>query len=134
MNTKELQRVNREQAKRLKKLGFDRRVVYYFDKTQDDGLVTNPLICFADNHNKDETKISAPTVALALKWIRDEKKLLCFVSCWYGSTTKYEWLWQGRVIIINKHPIETAFYATYEAAESALLDKLLTLLEKEEKR
>jgi hypothetical protein len=118
MKTKELRLVSREQAVRLKKLGFDWATgnVYY------------------DEIEKEW--ISAPTVALALKWIRDEKEIRCGIDVrasfeggrmhifYYGKFAQYgdyglRWT-------------ETDRKDSYPQAESALLDELLTLLEAEE--
>jgi len=129
MNTKELQLVTFKQAKRLKQLGFDLECYNYYDETQGNILCTNPLICYNDNHNGDNTyKISAPTVAHALKWFRDAKEFYTSITFYFSSgQTLYE------AVFLNKGgKIDSSIeFDTYEEAESALLDKLLTVLEKE---
>jgi len=74
--------------------------------------------------------ISASTVALALKWFRDEKKIRSSIN---------------QVLLLGKQSEQYTFsynktygcqyginnFDTYELAESALLDELLTILEKE---
>jgi len=147
MNSQQLQLVNFEQAKRLKQLGFDRECLcrYNVRKTKSGEKVTlakPPTVRnYIDwnNHwyNNKETfpnansfLISAPTIALALKWFRDVKMIGCSVT---------------QVILIGKKSKEYTFsynktygcdycthdFDTYESAESALLDELLTLIEKE---
>ena len=122
MNKKQLQLVTFEQAKRLKALGFDWSAYNFYDATQDNLLCLNPLVCFVSNHNKSKTKISAPTVALALKWFSDVKKIRHSVQInngYYGFISGED-LWESKD------------FSTYESAESALLDELLTILEKEQ--
>jgi hypothetical protein len=137
MNTEQLQLVTFERAKRLKELGFDWLCDFYYAE-KGKYLIERPCNNSAAGMNcKEAPYFAVPTVALTLKWIRDEKKIICFTSAWYtprGRDKKYKWMWQGRIIIINKHPEETNFYDSYESAESALLDKLLTILEKEKEQ
>jgi hypothetical protein len=70
MNTKQLPLVTFEQAKRLKALGFDW-------ETQGMYWSNGDIECCMGlfNHNTEgcyyETTFSAPSVPLALKWIRD---------------------------------------------------------------
>jgi hypothetical protein len=91
---KELDLITLEQEKRLEALGFDRG--------GDCG--------------------TAPTVALALQWIIEEKKITNFAIS--GITKRDKW-----AIMIGAW---VEYYDSYNAAESALLDELLTLLGKEE--
>jgi len=96
MNNTELQLVSYEQAVRLKELGFDYKCIE---------------ICF-----------TTPTVALALKWMRDVKGIRM------GIKTFESW-YSGEYLDYFREYTERT--DSYELAESALLDKLLTVLEKE---
>jgi hypothetical protein len=123
---KKLQLVSYEQAKRLKKLGFDWGCsLIYASETDFHNQTTKGEIYEGGNYrNSYGRDCSAPTFALALKWARDEKNLFGYAFktmynrfCWsiysddrYGNFT-------GRGL--NSH----------ETAESALLDELLTILE-----
>ncbi|MDR2293348.1 MAG: hypothetical protein LBE11_07750 [Prevotellaceae bacterium] len=113
MKEKELQLVSFEQAKRLKALGFDWE-------------------CFAwiDGNEWRTTDIDLnygvfPTVALALKWIRDVKNQTTIVSYDYYCNVYY---------YLHNGNSATGEYYTYEAAESALLDEILKILEQEKKK
>jgi hypothetical protein len=105
MYKNQLQRVTRAQAEKLLAAGFDWHVI------------------LLDN------EYSFPTVALALKWMRDVKNLT-------GQTyrTKWGWAWEtanaDSGIYISSLYREDSF-TTYEAAESAMLDELLTQIEKQ---
>ena len=92
---KKLQSITFEQAKRLIKAGFDWTVPSYY---------------------------SVPTVALALKWMRDEKKAIYLI----GSNGE-EVVFCGEISGIDCRGVS---FKTFEAAESNLLDEFLTLLEK----
>ena len=118
MRTNQLRLVTFEQAKRLKQVGFDweNYRTYEFN-----GEVAVPISEY--NYNNSDNRISAPTVALALKWFRDEKG---FDYSIIKGRLSFEYSYsllngkQGKLHIRG-----------YEAAESALLDELLTILEKE---
>ena len=78
--------------------------------------------------------IPRPTVALALKWMRDVKHIPCGVyprSFWnnvlnMADLEPEEYHGCGKVLNEVVHIVRD----TYEAAESALLDELLNLIEK----
>ena len=139
MNSQQLQLVNFEQAKRLKQLGFDWGTKDYYNNPipscTKKGLNYNKMLYlphyrFGGMEYNNGDSISAPTVPLALKWFRDVKMIGCSVT---------------QVILIGKKSKEYTFsynktygcdycthdFDTYESAESALLDELLTLIEKE---
>jgi hypothetical protein len=119
MKEKELQLVSFEQAKRLEELGFDwlhcdATHKWYYPEPDGNILVMDTP--FTDR------SVAAPSVALALKWIRDVKNQTTIVSYDYYCNVYY--------YLHNGNSASGEFY-TYEAAESELLDELLTILEKE---
>jgi hypothetical protein len=127
MNTKQLQLVTYEQAKRLKGLGFDWELTkaYNFDKR-----LFSTAKPYNHNSGTDEYRdYSAPTVALALKWTRDEKGITCGIERYASYKHTRGWWIDNRNI---EHYADV--FAVYEAAESALLDKLLDILEKEKEQ
>lgn len=118
MNNKQLQLVTYEQAKKLKAAGFDWPCEYAY---HEDGGFCAVGKCDAWNHYGRENSslpngYSAPTVALALKWLRDVKGL-------HGAIARN---FNG-----NWHHMGKGDSDTYESAESALLDEILKLLENE---
>ena len=136
MTDNQLQIVNFEQAKRLKEAGFN----WYTDDFYIKGKVyhrpeyinkigrrlSHGSPKFTDWNNWEATegiRFSAPTTALALKWMRDAKNLpnMTFLS---AVDKKYRSEY-------SKEPRHKIFdlFDTHEAAESALLDELLNVLE-----
>ena len=145
MNSKELQLVNYEQAKRLKKFGFDwecdklyvgkqcvRAGTEYFPLERDVDTYSNwNDVGYEWNDGVQKEWISAPTVALAFKWFRDEKDILCEVA-WNApifETKKYTYTGLGKRKDDFANTIVTETFDTYESAESALLDELLDLIQ-----
>jgi len=128
MNEKQLELVNFSQAKRLKELGFEWHVnVYFVAKNEIDDVDYNTN--FNDPVYEDDGVIaSSPTVALALKWMRDVKGLEGYVMRIYNK--------KFMSVINSPHyqkdmPLSDEYlYKTYEDAESVLLDELLTIFEK----
>jgi hypothetical protein len=108
MEEKELQIVSFEQAQRLKALGFD----------------------WAISRNSYKDLYFAPTVALALKWMRDEKDIVCHaISEMKHFRLSYKFLYR-----INYAQVKSKKeFDTCEAAESALLDELIDIIENENK-
>ena len=120
MNTQELQLVTFEQAKRLKEFGFDWEVCDYTYSHE-----YSPIWDNSEDHNKWDSRISLPTVALALKWIRDTKgKIYDFIVA-LDSTFNFK-IYRGLGEWTDWYK-----FSTYESAEIALLDELLTILDKE---
>ncbi|MCL2290851.1 MAG: hypothetical protein FWC34_09165 [Bacteroidetes bacterium] len=104
-----LQLVTEEQFKRLKKLGFD----WYW-----------------------ALESIRPTVALALKWIRDEKEIKNSVTFFDVVSPTYMGRYQvpqvtdvGERRLKPRTSYDAASSSDYESAESALLDELLAILE-----
>jgi len=135
---RQLQLVNFNQAKRLKEIGFDwftddfyiKGVVYHRPEyiSKIGKPLSNGSQKFTDWNNWDATegiRFSAPTIQLALKYIRDEKKINCCVCFGYG---KYYYDYNGA----DKENCK--FYDTYGEAESVLLDKLLTIIEEQNEK
>jgi hypothetical protein len=121
---KYLQIVPYDQAKRLKKLGFDWTNInsvqnWYYPEPDGNIIIFNTQ--FTDK------SIPAPTVALALKWMRDKKgidnavnieeKERMFGQRYYGCFI------QKGIIYLTQN------FSSHSKAESALLDKLLNFLE-----
>lgn len=108
----QLQLVNFEQAKRLKEAGFNWECDYAYVEA---GLVFMQY----DNNDGRLNRNAAPTVALALKWFRDNIGVNYSLLPQKNNTASFKLY----------DVTEWADFKTYEAAESALLDELLTLIE-----
>ena len=121
MDNSQLQLVTNEQALRLKKMKFDWKCIMVYN---DDRMHKS----YCSNHNKwDDTDLaSAPTVARALKWFRDCVKIVNHVSYANGYYGAYKQCGDS-----VETWGETDVSESYEAAESALLDELLTFIEKQ---
>jgi hypothetical protein len=121
MSKKDLQLVNFTQAKRLKKLGFDWETMELY---HEDGTAN---IWMFDNYNVIGGKFSAPSVPLTLKWFRDEKGIKSGLAPKrIFDFVRYAW-WYS----IDGNITATSDGKDQEAAESALLDELLSIFEKE---
>ena len=133
---KELQIVSFEQAERLKKLGFNWDVNTGWRILPEERPETYPrfrrgfirdTIMF--NMNEDEDTVSAPTTALALKWMRYVKNVQNGIT--YFETIDGKKLhYYGRYQTADFLHRDTKVLDTHEEAESALLDAILNDLDK----
>jgi hypothetical protein len=131
MKEKQLQPVTFGQAKRLKAAGFNWETVEFYHS---DGTADRYICC---GHNTNGG-FSAPTVALALKCFRDEKKIDNAVNFFDVTLPRYTGVYQvPRIMDAGKRRLSprTVYHTftqkDYESAGSALLDELLIILEKE---
>ena len=120
-----------EQAQRLKNAGFNWPTGQSYVNRYEDGLGTERIILFPSTPNWPDM-VRAPEISLALKWMRDVKGLQCGVdpAPWgeraEDDTPRYCGHWIERVSELDAY---TSYSDTYEAAESALLDELLNIIE-----
>jgi hypothetical protein len=125
----QLQLVTRRQAEKLARLGFDWECEYSYAEAE---VVL--LGGRTNTYHRDAgyvSRFTAPAVAHALKWVRDEKGLFGCVDFAIANFRKgyfYNYFSFSNKNITGKGK---ELFGEYEAAESALLDELLTLLEKE---
>jgi hypothetical protein len=135
MNSTQLQLVTYEQAKKLDAAGFNRETRIRYDHDCKQITETSTDRDHNDPNkwtNKDKQGCSAPTVALALKWMRDNKPYNCSVERSLGDRGYW-----GRYRRKNEYggrreltkAFTTNVFNTHEDAESALLDELLNLIE-----
>lgn len=111
-----------EQAMLLKKHGFREKTFYHF--TGENPIVNIEL----KDWNEDEYSswVSRPTISDALDWIREEKGIKCGV---YPSDLGYKF----RYIPFDTSRIKSISSQSFKShpiASSALLDSILTYLEK----
>lgn len=115
MSEKQLQLCSYNHAKRLQAAGFDWPTEAFFYPGG------NADIWVFTDHNKNG-KYSAPSIALALKWCRDVKGVICGVAATTDGS-KYVGAYG------NKGMRDRCVFSTYDEAESALLDAILDYLE-----
>lgn len=121
-DNKQLQLVTFPQAQRLKASGFDwwTSASYSIDSVYHAHAIPS---------GSEGSYIPAPSVALALKWLRDIRGLLCGI---YITFFKNEY--QTTINSSNNTPKFIRIFNDYELAESALLDAALDELEKARKQ
>jgi len=118
INTK-LQIVAKEQAVKLRQLGFDWQTEYLFHTKSKEPFPSNGMGVY----HKD-TYFYAPTVALAMRWIREEKRINIDVN-FHCVENKY---WIG-IYDYNKLIYSTdVLFTIHEDAELAGIDYSLNYL------
>lgn len=122
---KQLQLVTFEQAKRLKKLGFNWDLTQCYDIN---GEYKNGIRYHWLNNETNGKAFPAPSVSLALKWYREVTNYKCFIT--YGFNEDCILLYcyaftDDPDIAGTAQLITSNLYDTYDEAESALLDRLL---------
>ena len=113
----ELQTVSFIQAKLLKELGFN-----WNCGDLELGYGTHDW----NTNDCGEGCISAPTIALALKWCRDVKGIVCAVEL-YGKNVYKITAYNG-----DTRMFDHITYYSYDDAEKMLLDKILKILQTNE--
>jgi hypothetical protein len=114
--------VTLEQAKSLNDLGFDLVCEYWYEL-----FGKNKMFCpiTPDNYNNrkvfEDNVVSAPTLSQAIKWIRDNKDYIGFVT--YSKRDGFSWE-------IDKSDFVGNYHKTWENAERNLLDELILLISK----
>ena len=118
--------VSFEVAKLLKEKGFDENtpVNYFVGDDKPRGCMVGEMI-YHKRLEEDTHLIACPTLQMAMKWLREEKKLNCITDVSFnqnrnGETEYYFSVWE------NKPPYEllresSQTFSTYEeACESAI--------------
>ena len=108
--------VSFETAKLLKEKGFDEACLTLYREGE---LVHSGY--YLDNKQLDEDNITAPTLQMAMKWLREEHNIAINIGWGEIFEDKFQW-W---CIILNYKDgsilRESEYYATYEeAAEAAI--------------
>jgi hypothetical protein len=144
MENEKLQLVTFEQAKKLEEIGFDWNVERFYS-SEYGHLASNEDNLFSDNFNLHQScldflipnlegeVISAPSIALALKWFNDVKKITSGIGGVIGADkplphpyywTEYYW---AKYWICGDETV-LKYFQTRDMAEEALLDELLNIL------
>jgi len=118
-----------EQAKKLNDLGFNDWTLYLFDsfyKTE------HTAYDFVIQANKSEGYYKRPSVSDALQWIRDNKGIICgaypIFVIWKNGVKEY--FYEFKYVDGFGEEYFSKHFPTHPEAESALLDAVLTYLEK----
>ena len=119
------------QSLALKEIGFDKPVKDYI-YTGDTGNNINRYFhtLKADNHNADPLCISQPTPYEVLQWAREKKGLHGWVEPFVTHLFN-RWTYCITIKNVGLTALGSAIYPTHPEAESALIDKLITILEKQ---
>lgn len=130
MKTEQLQLVTYYQSQRLYKLGFNWNVDNYYATIGSD---RSAFRCHKsiDVNGLYKDRLSAPTVALALKWCRDVRCCVNGIEYYVEqtATTQHRYSYSGSARDIEGIYMRVDNMGTYEQAESALLDEILTITE-----
>lgn len=116
-----LQIVTKEQAIKLKKLGFDWPTQYYYPKNGE--LLQGG---FGVQDWKMEGEYAAPEIQLVFKWLKNIKN---FVYCLNIKNGLFELQYQGVFFKIDDYGIDFCYYSKWyfsnEEVESKSLDLIL---------
>jgi hypothetical protein len=118
MEEKELQLVTFEQAKKLKEFGFD----WVKNLCYEDGKAEPGYYPILTRKLEKRILFPAPPTALALKWLRDKKKLFGYVYKTIYDKYCFSFYLDDEIKYGQS-------FETWEAAEIALLDELLDELQ-----
>jgi len=120
---KDIQLVTMKQAKRLKDEGFNWETQHFYN------ILCNSMLGYdrgtKKNWNNVDVYFSAPSAALALKWFRDVKGRVGVVEFQLRYRYSYTTPKKGG----KYSQCFSDYFDTYEAAESALLDELLEIVD-----
>lgn len=122
--------VSYSQASTLKAAGFDYPTNKYYTTEDAPSGQYWVVDCFvAANHNSKSNGIcSAPSLAQAAKWLREEKQYE--VSAAYCRSRKSWYYWHGALSCIDEEVDCVFSFPSYEAALSAGIDKALEIINK----
>ena len=128
MNTENF--VTYEQALRLKELGFDEKVLYYYDeykRFRSSSTVSFGICSVYDLYSifkKSEPEVAASTLAQAQKWLREKGYFVLPSLYMIGK------IWECNILDSDRNIHRVTLSSSYESALSAGITKCLELLEK----
>lgn len=123
--------VSYQQASDLKELGFDQKVIHYYDILDQMLYLSYNDNQGASNYNVKETLISAPSVSIALEWLREEMSIHCGAyPDTDGKSFKLGYRWRyyaskgdDEAPAIESSPLN--LYKEHKFAESDMLSDIL---------
>lgn len=119
--------VSFETAKLLKEKGFDESCECLYDTENNDVSIVNGWMEISNSELEEREFVcySAPTLQMAMKWLREEKKLNCIIDVSFNQnrnkgTEYYFCVWENKLPYdLLRESIQT--FSTYkEAAEAAI--------------
>ena len=123
--------VNYNQALALKELGFDEPCLMQYNKS---GLVENIYGSFKNSYFNHDEQVTAPLKQQVFKWFRDKYNIVHTV---YSNASGYIWELHYNKERGGTHICDSeesgdcelsGMFTTYEGAESACIDKLISLI------
>ena len=129
--------INKDQAIKLKKLGFEEKCIGYFQKSSVIGnnkilplIIINKAVNFNDyEYSKlGVPYYSAPLYSQAFEWFRDNYNLVSEIKQDILSPKKFSY----RIVDIVNNSIPLHYYSnnSYEEAQTKCLDELIEIAEK----
>ena len=107
--------VSLETAKLLKEKGFNEKVYGYYSVKSDND--DTPQFSSLYNHNQSIQMISAPTLQMAMKWLREEKGIAVIPVI--SSVLDYEkFLWHVNIVVAKTNNTYSQGWV-YEKQEDA---------------
>jgi len=130
MNTQQLALVTYEQAKRLKALGFDwgTSAFWYYNPISREWAFREKTNILTSNNPRYDNAFSAPTVALALEYVEQEKNIICET---FTQVKHFRLEYRFRYRVNYAEVKSGKVFETRRLAASALLDEVITLIEKQ---
>ena len=119
--------VTYELAVKLKELGFDWKCLYWYHPNEDDKTKRFRMSTEMD-HNFYKRGISAPTLSLAQKWLREIHHIDVDIDSVYHKLDTGDKIMYG-LHIGNQKTFRQVFYQNYETYEQALSEGLDVALE-----
>jgi len=119
--------VNYNQALALKELGFDEPCFAYF---KDDEFQYPNLYEPFKNSEQKSWFVTAPLKSQVFKWFRDKHGLFVAPSVISYENDPYLWFFEinSTILPIGTYLEGTDDYKTYEEAESACIDRLISII------
>ena len=119
--------VNYNQALALKEIGFDEPCLGIYYGNEKNFIISETLITNSelDSYNSPDSEITAPLKSQVFKWFRKNHSINGIVSYYGKGQWNIEILdYKGNELI----QIEDNTFWSYEEAESACIDKLISIL------
>lgn len=122
--------ISYEQALALKELGYDDKTIGFYNPTYSkEEVLFGEFIEFV-NRNNDLDLVSAPLKQQVLRWFRETRNLIGIIEGGYteGKNVFSYVIWRE-----SDDDWTDDIYDTYEEAENACIDKLISICKQQDK-